>query len=76
MIRAAVSGRTYAVPRYPQCAVGAAVLAAMPHVGNCREAVTALVRPGSTVEPEPRLAAAYAEPREQFRAALRERGYL
>jgi sugar (pentulose or hexulose) kinase len=75
-IRAAVSGRTYWVPRYPQCAVGAAVLAALPHLGTCRAAVAALVRPGSTVEPEPRLVAAYAEPRERFRAALRERGYL
>ena len=75
-IRAAVSGRTYSVPRYPQCAVGAAVLAAMPHVGTCCEAVAAIVRPGRTVEPEPRLAAAYAELLEQFRAALRERGYL
>ena len=75
-IRAAVSGRTYSVPRYPQCAVGAAVLAAMPHVGTCCEAVAAIVRPGRTVEPEPRLAAAYAELVERFRAALRERGYL
>lgn len=75
-IRAAVSGRTYSVPRYPQCAVGAAVLAAMPHVGSCREAVAAVVRPGRTVDPEPHLAAAYAERLERFRAALHERGYL
>ncbi len=75
-IRAAVSGRTYAVPRHPQCAVGAAVLAALPHAGSCREAVAAIVRPGRTVEPEPQLVAAYAESREQFPAALRERGYL
>ena len=75
-VRAAVSGRTYSVPRYPQCAVGAAVLAAMPHVGSCREAVAALVRPGRTVEPEPRLAAAYVEMLERFRAAMQERGWL
>ena len=52
------------------------MLAALPHLGSCREAVAAVVRPGRTVEPEPRLAAAYAEPLEQFRAALQERGYL
>lgn len=75
-IRAAVSGRTYSVPRYPQCAVGAAVLAAMPHLGGCREAVAALVRAGRTVEPAARLAAAYTEPLERFRTALRERGWL
>ena len=75
-IRAAVSGRTYWVPQHPQCAVGAAVLAALPHLGNCREAVAALVRPGRTVEPERGLADAYAEPLERFRAALRERGYV
>ena len=75
-IRAAVNCRPYWTPRYPQCAVGAAVLAAMPHLGGCREAVAAIVRAGHTVEPDPALAAAYAEPLERFRAALRERGYL
>jgi sugar (pentulose or hexulose) kinase len=75
-IRAAVNRRTYWTPRYPQCAVGAAVLAAMPQLGGCREAVAALVRAGRTVEPDTALAAAYAEPLEGFRAALRERGYV
>jgi sugar (pentulose or hexulose) kinase len=75
-IRAAVNRRTYSTPRYPQCAVGAAVLAAMPHLGGCREAVAAIVRAGYTVEPDPALAAAYGKPWEQFRAALRERGYI
>jgi sugar (pentulose or hexulose) kinase len=75
-IRAAVMGRTYCTPRYPQCAVGAAVLAAMPHWGGCGQAVAAIVRAGQTVEPDPALAEAYAQPREQFRAALQERGYV
>jgi D-ribulokinase len=75
-IRAAVNGRTYCTPRYPQCAVGAAVLAAMPPCGGCAQAVAALVRPGQTVEPEPGLAEAYAQPRAQFLAALRERRYV
>jgi sugar (pentulose or hexulose) kinase len=75
-IRAAVNRRTYWTPRHPQCAVGAAVLAAMPSLGGCCEAVTAIVRAGHAVDPDPALAAAYAEPLERFRAALRERGYL
>lgn len=75
-IRAAVNRRTYWTPRHPQCAVGAAVLAAMPSLGGCREAVAAIVRAGHTVVPDPALAIAYAEPLKRFRAALRERGYL
>lgn len=75
-IRAAVSNRSYCTPRYPQCAVGAAVLAAMPHCGGCAPAVAALVRPGTTVEPDAALVAAYEQPWAQFLEALRERGYL
>jgi len=75
-IRAAVNRRTYWTPRYPQCSVGAAVLAAMPALGGCRQAVAAIVRAGQAVAPEPALTAAYAEPWERFRGALRERGYL
>jgi len=48
----------------------------MPALGGCREAVAAIVRAGHAVDPDPALAAAYAEPLERFRAALRERGYL
>lgn len=75
-IRAAVNGRRYCTPRYPQCAVGAAVLAAMPHCGGCAPAVSALVRPGTTVEPEAALISAYAQPWARFYEALRERRYL
>jgi sugar (pentulose or hexulose) kinase len=75
-IRAAVNGRAYCTPRYPQCAVGAAVLAAMPHEGGSARAVAAIVRPGQTVEPDPALVEAYTQPRERFLAALRERGYV
>ena len=75
-IRASVNGRAYGVPRYPQCAVGAAVLAAIPHLGSCSEAVAAIVRAGQTVEPVPSLVAAYQQPWDRFCAALRERGYL
>ena len=50
-IRASVSRRTLAVPVHSGCSVGAAVLAAMPILGSCEEAVTRLVRLGRTIEP-------------------------
>jgi xylulokinase len=75
-IRAAVTRRTYFVPQYPECATGAAVLAAVPHLGDCRRAVAALVRAGRSVEPDARLAAAYEGLFERFCVALSQRGYL
>jgi sugar (pentulose or hexulose) kinase len=63
------------VPRYPACAVGAAVLAAVPHLGSYGDAVSALVRTGRQIEPDPSWAAAYDASYRQFQAALRERGY-
>jgi sugar (pentulose or hexulose) kinase len=74
-IRAAVTRRTYHVPMHPECAVGAAVLGAVPHVGGCREAIAAIVRAGCSVDPDPRLSAAYEEKYERFCKALRQRGY-
>ena len=75
-IRASVNGRAYSVPLHPDCAVGAAILAAVPHVGSCREAVASIVRSGDRVEPDQVLARAYDERMGRFRTALRERGYL
>jgi sugar (pentulose or hexulose) kinase len=75
-IRATVNRRTYCVPAQPECATGAAVLAVMPHVGGCREAIEALVRPGHTVEPDVKLADAYDAQATRFQEALRERNYL
>jgi len=75
-IRASVSRRTYSVPARPECALGAAVLAAMPHMGSCEAAIQAIVRPGHCVEPDEQLAAAYDCAYEQFQEALRRRGYL
>ena len=75
-IRAAVNRRTYHVPHHPQCAVGAAVLAARPHMAGCREAAEALVRPGRTIAPDLRLADAYELQFQRFAAALQERGYI
>lgn len=74
-IRASATGRTYAVPQSTECAVGAAVLAAVPHCGRFADAAAALVRPGRQVEPDPHLTGAYAEAYGRFVAALRERGY-
>ncbi|HID22816.1 MAG TPA: carbohydrate kinase [Planctomycetaceae bacterium] len=75
-IRAAVNRRTYWVPEHPECAVGAAILAATPCLGSCQAATTRLVRTGRTVEPDERLAAAYEAPFSRFRKALQERGWL
>ena len=74
-IRAAVSRRTFAVPQSAECAVGAAVLAATPHLGGCAAAIAAMVRIGQRVEPDPQLAAAYDDQYARFRTALQERGY-
>ena len=52
-IRASVSRRTLAVPVYAGCSLGAAVLAAIPTLGSCQEAVARLVRLGRTIEPAP-----------------------
>lgn len=74
-IRAAVNRRTYAVPELAECAVGAAVLAALPHFGNYAAAAAAIVRAGHAVEPDLPLAEAYEEPFARFVEALHERGY-
>lgn len=75
-IRAAIMRRTYAIPCQPECAVGAAVLAAAAHMGDFAQAAQALVRIGQRVEVDPRLAAAYDEQFLRFRAELQRRGYL
>jgi len=75
-IRASINRRTCSVPDRPDCAVGAAVLAAMPHMGSCGAAVQTIVRPGHCVQPDDRLATAYDGAYEQFLEALRQRGYV
>ncbi|MBM4089060.1 MAG: carbohydrate kinase [Planctomycetes bacterium] len=75
-IRATVNRRTYTVPRHAGCAVGAAVLAAMPVMGSCQEAVTRLVRGGRHIEPHAAWSDAYDELYQRFRAALVARGYV
>jgi D-ribulokinase len=74
-VRASVNRRVYSVPRFPECAVGAAVLAAVPHVGGYAEAANAIVHPGREVEPDHQDAAAYDGLYESFRSALSEQGY-
>ena len=56
--------------------MGAAVLAAVPYLGGCAEAVTAVVRPGRQVHPQTALSNAYHERFAAFKAAVHERGYL
>lgn len=74
-LRAAVNRRTYAVPERAECAVGAAVLAALPTCGSYSAAAAAIVRAGRAVEPDETLASAYDERFAAFVAALDARGY-
>jgi len=75
-VRASVMRRTYAVPEQPECAVGAAVLAAAAYFGDFARAARMLVRIGRRVEPDARLADAYDEEFMKFQAELTRRGYL
>lgn len=75
-IRACVNRRVYAVPEQPECAVGAAILAAAAYLGDCRQAIGRIVRLARKIEPQEQLAAAYDEQFERFCEALRARGYL
>ena len=75
-IRASVNRCTYFVPELPECALGAAILAAGAYFGDCRQAIQQLVRVTRQVEPEMRLARAYDEHFERFCTAMRQRGYL
>jgi xylulokinase len=75
-IRASANRRAYHVPRYAECAVGAAVLAAMPTAGSCGAAIERLVKTDRVVEPDARLAEAYDAEFAAFQHALRQRGYL
>ncbi len=75
-IRASVNRREYVVPEHPDCAIGAAILAATAHIGDCREAIRRLVRVSRRVEPDERLVHAYDDGMERFRGELKRRGYL
>jgi len=75
-IRASIMRRTYAVPEQPECAVGAAVLAAAAFLGDFASAAERLVRIGRRVEPSPLLSAVYDEQFTNFKAELHRRGYL
>jgi hypothetical protein len=59
-----------------QCAMGAAVLAASPTIGDCGQAIRQIVRSRHQVEPDTRLADEYDDMYESFLVCLRERGYL
>ncbi|MHB0955963.1 MAG: FGGY-family carbohydrate kinase [Pirellulaceae bacterium] len=73
-IRASVTGRTLAVPAHAGCALGAAVLAAMPVLGGCQEAIARLVRMGRTIDPVAEWSDRYNELFETFCQALVSRG--
>lgn len=75
-IRASVTGRTLLLPEYPDCVVGAAVLAATPHLGSFQQAQAQMVRIHRRIEPEHDLQRAYGEQYERFCDRLRSQGYL
>ncbi len=75
-IRASINRRTYAVSGHPECAVGAAVLAAAATLGDCGEAIRRMVRIARRVEPDAHLAEQYDQQYHQFRDELHQRGYL
>jgi sugar (pentulose or hexulose) kinase len=75
-IRASANRRTYVVPEQPECAIGAAVLAAAGHMGSFAEASRAMIRIGRRVEPDTRFAAAYEEQYGRFKNELKRRGYV
>ena len=73
-IRASVSRRVFAVPANAGCSIGAAVLAAMPVLGSCQEAVARLVRLGRTIEPVAAWSDRYDELFQTFGQTLAARG--
>jgi sugar (pentulose or hexulose) kinase len=75
-IRASVNRRSYAVPENASCSIGAAVLAAMPVLGGCRNAIERIVRSGRRIEPVDALCGEYEDAFGQFRDALIARGYV
>jgi sugar (pentulose or hexulose) kinase len=75
-IRASIMRRIYAVPEQPECAVGAAVLAAAAFLGDFASAAQRLVRIARRVEPDPKLAATYDEQYASFKEEIQRRGYL
>jgi sugar (pentulose or hexulose) kinase len=75
-IRAAILNRSMVRPRETEAAFGSCIIAASrtahPHL---EAAVRAMVAHDLAIEPDPPLAAAYAERYQAFREACRKRGY-
>ena len=75
-IRASVNRRTYAVSEQPECAAGAAILAASAILGDCGDAIRKMVRIARQVEPDAHLAEKYDRQYQRFCDELSKRGYL
>jgi sugar (pentulose or hexulose) kinase len=75
-IRASVNRRSYAIAQNPECAAGAAILAASAILGDCGEAIRTMVRIAKQVEPDGHLAEQYDRQYQRFCDELCQRGYL
>jgi len=75
-IRASVTKRVYAVPEQPECAMGAAILAASACAGGCQAAIRTMVHVQRQVEPDAALADAYEGRCDRFKQELQRRGFL
>lgn len=75
-IRSSVNRRAYAVSEQPECAAGAAILAASAILGDCGKAIRTMVRIDRQVEPNAHLAEQYDRQYQRFCDELKKRGYL
>jgi sugar (pentulose or hexulose) kinase len=75
-IRASVNRRSYAVSENPECAAGAAILAASAILGDCGKAIRTMVRIARQVQPDAHLAEQYDHQYQRFCDELSQRGYL
>lgn len=70
-IRASVQNRRICVPEVVDAAMGSALLAASDSFGSLEAAARQMIRFAKTAEPDPELAARYAEYYEMFRSDIR-----
>lgn len=75
-IRANILNLPLYLPRFPDAAMGACIMASCPLLGSIPEATQAMVRIVATEEPERDLTSRYEEKYLRFKEECRKRGYL